>query len=196
VKKPAGIVLAITLMALTAGVAWAASSTHAHIYEPFNSAGKPVGHVTHTYTGSCYSGSLSSPRKDAWRCISGNALLDPCFSSSKAKHFVLCPVTGPWSSKVVKLKLIKKLPKAQGGKANPSTHGMPWALVTVKGWKCQLDTGATRVVHHQRENYFCKGTKQWLYGSPERGSEPWKIYVAGPKANHLSKKTGIKAAWF
>jgi hypothetical protein len=40
------------------------------------------------------------------------------------------------------------------------------------------------------------GTKQALYGAPQRGSEPWKTYLAGSQAKTLSKKTEIRKAWF
>jgi hypothetical protein len=194
-KKAAGISLAVVLLAGTAGLALAATNTKVHIYKPFNSTGKPVGRVTHTYTGSCIGGSDASRRSDTWRCIvSGSTIVDPCFSSPKAKGIVLCPARGPWNSRVIKVKLNSKLPSPNKGK--PSTHGLPWALVTVNGLKCQLNTGATRTVNGKRENYFCKGTTEALYGSPQRGSEPWKIYLAGGQAKHLSKKTAIRKAWF
>jgi hypothetical protein len=193
-KKAAGLSLATVVLAGTAGLALAASSTHVHIYRPFTSSGKPVGHVTHAYTGSCMGGSDASRRSDAWRCtVSGSSIDDPCFSSSKAKKIVLCPATGPWSSKVIKVKLNSKLPRGNSGR--PSTHGLPWALVTVKGWKCRLDTGATAVVHGKRQNYFCQGTSKSLWGAPQRGSEPWRIDVGGNHPRTFSK-TGIKAAWF
>lgn len=188
------VLAAVTLGAVPA-LALAATSTHVHIYRPFTSAGKPVGHVTHTYSGSCMGGSDASRRSDAWRCIiSGSTIADPCFTSSKASGFVLCPATGPWSSSVIKVRLNSKLPKGNSGK--PSTHGLPWALVTAQGWKCRLDTGATAVVQGKRLNYFCKGTSKSLWGSPQRGSEPWTIYVAGNHPKKLHTKTGIKAAWF
>jgi hypothetical protein len=184
-------------MAAIPAVALAAAGTQTHVYEPFTSAGKPVGRVTHTYPGSCFAGSAASGRSDAWRCtVSGSTIVDPCFSSSKAKHFVLCPATGPWSSKLIKVRLTTKLPRKLANKGKPSTHGLPWALVTVKGWKCNLDTGATQTVGARRQNYFCKGTSQSLWGSPQRGSEPWKIFVAGNHPKRLRAKTGIKTAWF
>lgn len=196
-KRAAGFTLAIAVLAGTAGLATAAARTHVHIYRPFNSAGQPVGRVTHTYHGSCGSGSDASGRSDAWRCtVSGSTIADPCFSSSQQTSFVLCPATGPWNSNVIKVRLFSKLPKGMANHGRPSTHGLPWALVTVRGWKCRLNTGATRLVDGRRENYSCRGTKQWLYGAPQRGSEPWKIYVAGPQAKHLHNRTAIKAAWF
>jgi hypothetical protein len=195
VKRTGTITLVLVLLATIPALA--ATGTRTHIYRPFNAAGKPVGHVAHTYPGSCIGGSDASRRRDAWRCvISGSSLADPCFSSAKAKHVVLCPATGPWSSAVIKINLTSKLPGGKANKGRPSTHGLPWALVTVKGWKCRLDTGATNVVDGKRQNYFCKGTHQSLWGSPQRGSEPWKIYLAGNHPKHLHTKTAIKTAWF
>lgn len=189
--------LVVVVLAAIPTLAVAATRTHAHIYEPFSSAGKPVGRVTHTYPGSCIGGSDASRRSDAWRCIvSGSTIVDPCFSSPKARHFVLCPTTGPWSRAVIKVTLTSKLPGKLANKGRPSTRGLPWALVTVKGWKCRLDTGATQTVQGKRQNYFCKGTSKSLWGSPQRGSEPWKIYVADNHPKRLHATTGVGAAWF
>jgi hypothetical protein len=197
VKLRRRVALTAALLAAIPALALAAARTHAHIYRPFSAAGKPVGHVTHMFPGSCIGGSDASRRSDAWRClISGSTIADPCFSSAKAKSFVLCPASGPWSSNVIKVKLVQKLPKGKANKGKPSMHGLPWALVTVRGWKCRLDTGATSVAHGKRQNYFCKGTSKSLWGSPQRGSEPWKIYVAGNHPKHFRTRTGIKAAWF
>jgi hypothetical protein len=197
VKYRDKIALAAVLLAALPALALATTLTHTHVYKPFNSAGKPVGHVTHTYPGSCIGGSDASRRSDAWRCVvSGSTITDPCFSSSRAKQFVLCPATGPWSSRVIKIRLFSKLPAGKANKGKPSTRGLPWALVTVKGWKCRLDTGATTTVDGKRQNYFCKGTTKSLWGSPQRRSEPWKIYVAGNHPRHLHTTTRIRAAWF
>jgi hypothetical protein len=193
------VVLAAVVLTAIPGLALAASRTQVHIYEPFNSAGQRVGHVAQTISGSCLGNSDASRRGDAWRCEAqqgfGVFILDPCFSSDKAKHFVLCPATGPWSNKVIKLKLTRQLGHGPPGNANP-THGLPWALITVENWRCRLNTGATTFSHGKRLNYACKGTTKKLWGAPERRSEPWKIYVAGKHPRRFHTKTGIKAAWF
>jgi hypothetical protein len=196
-KHTRKVVLAAAVLVALPALALAATHTATHIYKPFNSAGKPVGKVIHTYPGSCFGGSDASGRSDAWRCIAaGSTIIDPCFSSAKAKGFVLCPAPGVVGTRLDKIKLNSKLPGKQGNKGKPSTHGLPWAVVTIKGFQCRLETGATTVVDGKRANYYCKGPKKWLYGAPDRKSEPWKIYVAGPGAKHLTKKTGIKEAWF
>ena len=57
-------------------------------------------------------------------------------------------------------------------------------------------TGATTVVHGVRLNYFCTGTKNGLWGSPSRRSQPWRIDAALPSARALRRRVGISAAWF
>ena len=170
--------------------------THSTLFEPFTSAGRPVSPVRKTITGSCWTASLASPRADAWRCMSGNEIIDPCFSSAQARAIVLCSTSGPWDRGLLEIKLIKKLPTRYANRGKPSTAGLPWALETANGWKCELATGATSVIVGLRLNYFCEGAKRGLWGSPARGSQPWHIYAAFPSARTLSDQVDIRHAWF
>jgi uncharacterized low-complexity protein len=184
------------LALLTAAVASAsAHHTQAHIYNPFTASGSPAKHVTKTVHGSCWEGSLAAGRSDAWRCMSGNFIYDPCFSSAKASGIVLC-ANAPWSNKVIEIKLTKGLPTSMGNPHGASTKGLPWALQTTSGKKCQLVTGATSAIGKNRANYVCGKSKDWLWGNPIRSSQPWKIFTAHVNAKKLSRKVGIKAAWF
>jgi hypothetical protein len=61
------VLLSIVLASIPA-LALAATRTHVHVYDPFNSAGQPRGHVAYRYTGSC-SASRVSRRRDTWRCL-------------------------------------------------------------------------------------------------------------------------------
>jgi hypothetical protein len=128
--------------------------------------------------------------------MSGNEIIDPCFSSTQAEGIVLCSANGPWDRRVLQIKLTKKLPTRYATKGKPSTAALPWALQTTAGWKCELATGATDVVIGLRLNYFCEGTKLGLWGSPSRGSQPWHIYAALPSARTLSEQVNIRYAWF
>jgi hypothetical protein len=194
-RLPLLALLACLTVAGLAGTALAGTHTRARIYEPFKASGKPAFHVSKTYSGSCFAASIAVNRRDAWRCMSGNAINDPCFSSAKAKGVVLCPASGPWKKSLIKIKYKGKLP-GPANKGKPSTRGLPWALITTSGWKCRLDTGATQVVGGKRENYFCSGTSKALWGGPKRSVEPWTIYVAPNSATSLSQTTGIRSAWF
>jgi hypothetical protein len=185
---------AVIAMLVGAASASAATRTSARIYEPFTASGAPSVQVAQTHRGSCFSGSLASGRKDAWRCISRNLLFDPCFSSGKV-HFVLCP-SGPGSASAIKIKLTKGLPAGFANQGKPSTSGLPWGLKTVAGTKCVLVTGATNVLQNRRANYFCGLHKDILWGDPIRRTEPWTIFSAPVDAKKLTRKVGIKTAWF
>ena len=172
---------------------YSSQRTQTHIFDAFTAAGKAAIHVTRTARGSCFTGALAVNRNDAWRCISGNTLYDPCFSSKKAKGVVLCP-SAPWKTYAVKLKLTKRLPKPDPGK--PSTSGLPWAIKTTSGMQCVMDTGATKAIGKVRANYGCVGSQNFLWGSPSRSSEPWTIYSAPLKATKLTQRVSISVAWF
>ncbi|MDE3130191.1 MAG: hypothetical protein KGL16_03485 [Acidobacteriota bacterium] len=170
--------------------------TRATVFEPFTAAGRPVSSPRQTITGSCWTGSLASRRADAWRCTSGNEIIDPCFSSAQARAIVLCSISGPWDRGLLQLRLTKKLPSRYANRGRPSTAGLPWAVQTTSGWRCELATGATTVIAGMRLNYFCRGTKRGLWGAPARGSQPWHIYAAPPDARSLSIRVTIRSAWF
>ncbi|HLY82456.1 MAG TPA: hypothetical protein VKQ71_05695, partial [Acidimicrobiales bacterium] len=193
-------------MAALAATAAAGTRTHAIIYEPFASSGAPAVRVTSTIQGHCWTGSLATPRRDAWRCMNANPpcltggapcagaasfIYDPCFSSAKAPGVVLCPAPGPWSDNALEIKLTSRLPTKFANTKSPTTTGLPWALVTMRGWRCGLNTGATTVVDHRRANYFCTGTRDWLWGGPSRRSQPWLIYAAPLSARRLHTRVGV-----
>jgi hypothetical protein len=192
----AATVLGACAAVLGAGAAAGATRTQASVYTPFTSSGAPTIRVVSRIRGYCWTGSLAVDHRDAWRCMSGNLIYDPCFSSPTAKGVVLCPASGPWSRTAIEITLTRKLPTKYGNRRAPSTSGLPWALVTASGWRCELNTGATTVVSGRRANYACTGTQDWLWGAPLRKSQPWKIYAARSSAKRLKRKVAIKAAWF
>jgi hypothetical protein len=185
-------IFAVGLLFSAAGTA-SASQTATHIYQAFKSNGQPAITVTHTFQGSCFSGSAAINRKDAWRCISGSAIADPCFSSNKAHGFVLCPAA-PWKKSGFKLKLVSGL--KGGNKHAPSTKGNPWGIQTSTGLKCSAATGATAAIGGHRANYACVKSNQWLWGSPVRSSQPWTILIAPLSAKSLKRHAKISVAWF
>jgi hypothetical protein len=176
-----------------AALAATTSPTKTIVYRAFAASGKPAIHVTKTVRGFCWEGSLAADRDDAWRCLSGNDLFDPCFSSGKAKGIVLC-VPAPWTRSGVKIKLTRPLPKPYAGK--PSTKGLPWGIKTTSGLRCVVATGATAAIGHVRANYYCLTGEDWLWGSPSRKSEPWTIYIAPLNARKLSARVKVAIAWF
>ncbi len=192
-RRLAALLVAVGLALAAIPAVASTSHTKAIVFYAFKSSGEPAVKVSRTVRGSCNSGSAAADRNDAWRCFGGNFVYDPCFSSSKANGYVLC-VPAPWKSSAVKLKYSGKL--KSGNKRKPSTSGLPWAIRTTLGWKCEMDTGGSESINGKRANYFCAKTKDWLWGSPDRKSEPWTIFAAPLDATQLTTKVKIQTAWF
>jgi len=189
---PLALALAV-LLSVAAGAV--AKPTATHIYRAFRADGSPAVHVTRTLRGSCFTGSIAANRNDAWRCMSGNVLYDPCFSSGKSPGTVLCPLA-PWLSSAVKLSLTRGLPLSAANKARPSTSSHPWGIRTGPGWECQFNTGTSNLIHGLASTYFCRSTANWLWGLPNRRSQPWTIFAARLDAKVLSLRVSVTDAWF
>ena len=98
-----------------------------------------------TESGSCWTTSIASTRSDAFRCMAGNEIHDPCFVAG-AKS-VACP-TDVFEGKGIVMTLDKPLPPA----ASPQAP-RPWAMLLAGGAKCTLGTG-TVVAGYP---YYCSG---------------------------------------
>jgi hypothetical protein len=177
-----------------AGADAAGLRTTDSVYRVFSSTGGVSLH-TSSESGSCFSGSETAERSDAWRCAVGNGLYDPCFSSAQAPGLVVCPAA-PWLSTGVTIRLTAPLPTAEANRAAPSVRTQPWALELYDGSRCLFDGGATAAIGGRRLNYFCGArAKTGLWGYPGRTTEPWRIYAAPFAAKHLSERVAIRDAW-
>jgi hypothetical protein len=181
-------------VAIATPAAVAASTTTAVVYRPFapDGASRLTGP---TKTGHCWTSSETTPRRDAWRCMTGNYIYDPCFSSPRARSLVLCPLE-PWRNRGIKLHLTRALPTSLGNHGPVSVSNQPWALELYDGRKCVLAGGASSVVEGHRLNYFCAhDSSSGLWGFPDRGTQPWTVYTASYTATHLSERAAIRDAW-
>src|SRR5882672_4662341 len=89
------------------------SRTQIKLLTPFGPAGLSIGMaVTEKVNGTCFTSSnASASRPDAWRCSSGNGILDPCYQRILGdENQLACPVGGPWPANVVLLTLTRPLP--------------------------------------------------------------------------------------
>jgi hypothetical protein len=189
------VVAGVALSALAAGsVAIAGTRTSARIYRAFTSSGSPAITVSKTVGGHCFAGSNQADRNDAWRCLSKNVLYDPCFSSSKDRGIVLCPVAA-WRRSGVKIILNKGLPTNAGNRRAPSTNVRPWAMQTVSSVKCLLEGMGPVISPQVFGDYACLNGK-WLWGQPNRRTQPWTMYIAPVTATQLTTKAKIAIAWF
>jgi hypothetical protein len=117
-----GLIISAAAMPSAAAARLRTSTT---IFEPFRNDGTPTVTVQHK-RGYCWTGSLAINRYDAWRCLVGNFISDPCFSSDIATGYVVCPnglINGG-----IEIRLTRGLPYKYGDSGNPSTRALPWNI--------------------------------------------------------------------
>jgi hypothetical protein len=148
-----------------------------------------VPHVT-VQSGYCSGSSKVTLRLDAWRCVYGTTILDPCFSSEFADN-VVCPM--PWNDTGTEINLTKPLPAPTNHRA-PSLQLAPWAIEITTGTACVFNAGGPTIVHGKRLNYICSA-KLGLWGYPDRKTQPWTILSAAPSAKTLTHHVAILHAW-
>jgi hypothetical protein len=170
--------------------------TRIKLLTPWQPPGLSIGlAVTQQVNGTCFTRSLASPsRPDAWRCMAGNGLMDPCYQRIMGDEKQLaCPVGGPWPANVVLLTLTQPLP--QEDRKEPSRDSvLPWALELVNGQKCTQFTGATAPVAGMRINYGCPGGFT-VVGDIDRSQPIWHVFFQGEKSIAL-EQVDVAVAWF
>jgi hypothetical protein len=186
-----GLIISAAAMPSAAAARLRTSTT---IFEPFRNDGTPTVTVQHK-RGYCWTGSLAINRYDAWRCLVGNFISDPCFSSDIATGYVVCPnglINGG-----IEIRLTRGLPYKYGDSGNPSTRALPWNIQTLSGRHYVILTGTTTVIDGQRANYGCvsRGCASALWGGPRRHTEPWTILWAPFNATNLNQLVKIRRAW-
>ena len=139
-------------------------------FRAFNANGALIGlRAGPTLKGSCFSGSIGLPRPDAWRCMVGNEILDPCLQSPKGTRSGLVCVVG---DKGVRLRLMKTLPRAFRNR--PETSFFAWRLALANGDVCQRFTGtAAGVIQGHGLVYGC--TSGGTTTEPTRSPRGWKV---------------------
>jgi hypothetical protein len=142
--------------------------------------------------GYCFAGSLADPRADAWRCVLGKQIEDPCFSGGAT--LVLCPSGTPDSHDALELRLTKPLPPAQTHRSGDPTRQDPWVIVTA-GAYCYRTTAASAPQTGRALSYICAGASV-LAGSPDRAHPVWTIALLPTATAKRYVTTAIKAAWW
>lgn len=153
--------------------------------------------------GYCWTGSIAIDRPDAWRCMAGNELFDPCFAY-KQKGFVVCDPNPAQGDPGMRMKLTKPLPKSQQNAAPASQQGA-WLVELADGTACMQRTGAGWEVKGKIVNYYCKSRQKGieidLLGKFDTSKPLWTVEKAtlvqggrGPKQIEI-KKEAIERVW-
>jgi len=97
--------------------------------------------------GSCWTSSIASRRSDAFRCMIGNSIMDPCFKVSN--NVVNCPANVAANTGTV-INLTKPLPQA-----NPKGASKPWRFQLAGGSGIMCNAGTGTVIGNYP--YYCSG---------------------------------------
>ena len=147
---------------------------------------KPDYRVTAVGRGYCWTSSFLHP--ELYRCFLGNYIQDPCWSEA-GRQTVIC-LTRPWSHRVTRLRLTRRLPSSNPGK------GAIWGLTMLSGNNCQFASGAGVLFHGERVNYFCR--RRWaLVGDPNTDRPVWHIQTVRRVHRHFEGRgsRALTDAW-
>ncbi len=98
--------------------------------------------------GSCWTSSIASTRSDAFRCMVGNSIMDPCFKVSS--KVVACPQNVTANTGTV-INLTKPLPQP-----NAKSAAKPWTFLIAGGGGITCNAGTGTVIGNYP--YYCSGS--------------------------------------
>jgi hypothetical protein len=153
--------------------------------------------------GHCWTQSLAAPREGAWRCMIGNSIQDPCFSTSDPK-IVICDINPAKGESGFAMKLTKPLPDHE-----KTQESRPFQLQLTDGTLCQPFTGTLTALKGKAVVTYgctpaecCKG-KDFKQGiiSIDKSKPQWvaKIIVYAMKNGKVivktTRKIPVEKAW-
>ena len=156
-------------------------------------------------SGNCWTNSIAASRPDAWRCMIGNGIVDPCFEYSDSK-FVVCNPNPAKDDPGFKLELTQPLPKSNlpNQPSTKETEG-GWLLELADGTLCRPATGARGVIAGKVISYYCEkgkeGQETSLLDDLTTKEPVWTAekatLVQGPQGPRLikSETIAVKTVW-
>jgi hypothetical protein len=136
-----------------------------------------------TVSGDCWEGSVAANRVDAYRCMSGNEISDPCFVLPNEK-LLICGVDITTGKGGFLLQPTKELPA--GALWQNNIPGWAMQVQLTSGEVCSVAGGATLDIKGNRLNYQCGGGLV-IYGDLIV-SDVWKASVANLELDAATKE--------
>jgi hypothetical protein len=181
--------VALTL-ALCAIAAPADAATRVRTYSPWTADGDPTLPRWFHGSGECTRSSSVNARVEAWRCVSGNIALDPCFQSPTDDE-VLC-VSSPWARRGHLLSAVLDPDTRGSSRARP-----PWAM-RVKRARCVFIRAARRKRGRRGPTYRCGSSRRnrsYLFGRPNTKRRTWTIRAARSASGRGARRIPVRTAW-
>jgi hypothetical protein len=155
--------------------------------------------------GNCWTNSIAIPRPDAWRCMIGNVIVDPCFASAD-KSYAVCEANPARGVPGFRLKLTEPLPKPDvPAQSMTSEYNSGWLVQLADGTICRPVTGRSFEVQGKSANYYCENVQNGMEIVLLEGLNAEKplwtaekaTVVQGSKGPKLlkSQKIAVKTVW-
>jgi hypothetical protein len=130
----------------------------------------PAGATGAAVKGNCWTESIAAQRADAWRCMVGNGIYDPCFSATPHATSVIC---NAYPTHPVGLRVLLAAPLPDHSSAHTTRA---WSMLLGDGTYCVAFTGTIGLYHGQPMDYGC--SHQWsVVGSPVARGTIWYATV-------------------
>ncbi|MGO8943824.1 MAG: hypothetical protein ACLQJ7_09130 [Syntrophobacteraceae bacterium] len=153
--------------------------------------------------GHCWTSSIAVTRPDAWRCMIGNEIIDPCFASADGK-LVICDPNPAKGDPGFRLKLTEPLPKPDFPVQSVADDSS-WLVELADGTICRPVTGRSFEVQGKSANFYCENgqkDKEIVLLEGLNTKKPlWKAEKAtighGPQGRKLlkSERLAVKTVW-
>jgi hypothetical protein len=145
-------------------------------------------------SGECWTDSIAVARSGVWRCILGNEIDDPCFTSPDLTGAVICGANPASGTPGFVMNLTKPLPKPS---SNQTPQPRPWLVKLADGTTCEAATGTMAFVQGIVIPYNCSDSKKcsdsgcpYMTGLAEHFKQG-KVWIATKVAFGSSSK-GLK----
>ena len=149
----AGALLAALLVGCASHAAKQPVGTVSKTFHAYRADGELSVQVADVSTGSCWTMSIAATSASAFRCISDNSILDPCFAPARpGRPLEVACIPDPWTGATV-LRVSGALPTG-GPPAGRTPH--PWAIELANGARCVVATGTVPAVQGVNLGYHCR----------------------------------------
>lgn len=134
----------------------------------------PTGVPTTQRSGSCWGPSIAAARKNAYRCMADDEILDPCFAGDTASTAVICKPNPTTADAGMQVNLTAPLPTFTTEPEPENTPG--WLVELSNGTACMPATGAMGKVDNHLITHYCVGgddAEQTVLLDDLMRGEPW-----------------------
>jgi hypothetical protein len=121
--------------------------------------------------GECWTSSNIRPRINAWRCMVGNQIYDPCFSQTTGSNWVACDID-PVSDGALGVGLRVNLNKPLPSDGWTEEWGFDWVIELEDGQKCIYMDKDTYSIAEGDVNYACAGADFILGDTFQKDDDP------------------------